>query len=187
MCVCVCVCVCVLVCVCMCACVRVCACPFVFHMARCMYAVRWLSDANTYLYSPSLVYSSINLPCSPLPPPDPSPSQGLCCGQACVFKPLGESCDEETECQRESVCTGLSPHCPEPSAKENFTVCRLNTRVCLNGVSHSHTNKGNMWQRSRDRLRPPLSCCCYVLVQTGGCGGMGRKSIGLAVRLVVAS
>uniref|UniRef100_A0A8C5BNK9 ADAM10 endopeptidase n=1 Tax=Gadus morhua TaxID=8049 RepID=A0A8C5BNK9_GADMO len=62
-----------------------------------------------------------------------SPSQGLCCGQACGFKPAGESCDEETECQRESVCTGLSPLCPEPAPKENFTVCRLNTRVCLNG------------------------------------------------------
>ncbi|CAL8268970.1 unnamed protein product [Arctogadus glacialis] len=62
-----------------------------------------------------------------------SPSQGLCCGQACGFKPAGESCDEETECQRESVCTGLSPLCPEPAPKENFTVCRLNTRVCLKG------------------------------------------------------
>ncbi|KAG7283705.1 hypothetical protein CRUP_020478 [Coryphaenoides rupestris] len=64
-----------------------------------------------------------------------SPSQGLCCGQACTFKQAGESCDEETECQRESVCSGLSPLCPEPSPKENFTICSLNTRVCLNGQS----------------------------------------------------
>uniref|UniRef100_H3DDF0 ADAM10 endopeptidase n=1 Tax=Tetraodon nigroviridis TaxID=99883 RepID=H3DDF0_TETNG len=63
-----------------------------------------------------------------------SPSQGLCCGQDCGFKPAGWTCDEETDCQRASVCSGLSPYCPEPSAKENLTVCSLGTRVCLNGV-----------------------------------------------------
>lgn len=64
-----------------------------------------------------------------------SPSQGLCCSQDCGFKPFGQTCDPETDCQRASVCSGLSPHCPEPSAKENLTVCSLGTRVCLNGVS----------------------------------------------------
>lgn len=64
-----------------------------------------------------------------------SPSQGLCCSQDCGFKPAGQTCDPETDCQRASVCSGLSPHCPEPSAKENLTVCSLGTRVCLNGVS----------------------------------------------------
>lgn len=64
-----------------------------------------------------------------------SPSQGPCCGQDCGFKPAGQTCDEETDCQRASVCSGLSPSCPEPSAKENLTVCSLGTRVCLNGVS----------------------------------------------------
>lgn len=64
-----------------------------------------------------------------------SPSQGLCCSQDCGFKPAGQLCDAETDCQRASVCSGLSPHCPEPSAKENLTVCSLGTRVCLNGVS----------------------------------------------------
>uniref|UniRef100_A0A4W6G3I9 ADAM10 endopeptidase n=1 Tax=Lates calcarifer TaxID=8187 RepID=A0A4W6G3I9_LATCA len=63
-----------------------------------------------------------------------SPSQGLCCGQNCEFKPAGQICDEETDCQRKSVCSGLSPRCPEPSAKENLTVCSQGTRVCLNGV-----------------------------------------------------
>lgn len=64
-----------------------------------------------------------------------SPSQGLCCSQDCGFKPAGQTCDPETDCQRASVCSGLSPHCPEPSAKENLTVCSLGTRVCLNGVA----------------------------------------------------
>ncbi|XP_047442219.1 disintegrin and metalloproteinase domain-containing protein 10 [Mugil cephalus] len=63
-----------------------------------------------------------------------SPSQGLCCGQDCGFKPAGSMCDEETDCQKESVCSGLSPLCPEPNAKENLTVCSQGTRVCLNGV-----------------------------------------------------
>ncbi|XP_041861899.1 disintegrin and metalloproteinase domain-containing protein 10 [Melanotaenia boesemani] len=63
-----------------------------------------------------------------------SPSQGLCCGQNCEFKPAGQMCDEETDCQKESVCSGLAPSCPEPNAKENLTICSQGTRVCLNGV-----------------------------------------------------
>ena len=63
-----------------------------------------------------------------------SPSQGLCCAHDCGFKPTGWTCGEETDCQRASVCSGLSPYCPEPSAKENLTACSLGTRVCLNGV-----------------------------------------------------
>uniref|UniRef100_A0A7N6AMW1 ADAM10 endopeptidase n=1 Tax=Anabas testudineus TaxID=64144 RepID=A0A7N6AMW1_ANATE len=63
-----------------------------------------------------------------------SPSQGPCCSQDCVFKPASQICDEETDCQRESMCSGLSPFCPEPSAKENLTVCSQGTRVCLNGI-----------------------------------------------------
>ncbi|KAL1023097.1 hypothetical protein UPYG_G00036370 [Umbra pygmaea] len=62
-----------------------------------------------------------------------SPSQGLCCSPACAFKLPGDSCEEESDCQLESVCSGLSPVCPKPSAKENMTVCSLGTRVCLNG------------------------------------------------------
>lgn len=64
----------------------------------------------------------------------PSPSQGLCCRPNCEFQPAGQTCDEETDCQEESVCPGSSPDCPEPGAKENLTVCSLGTRVCLNGV-----------------------------------------------------
>lgn len=67
-----------------------------------------------------------------------SPSQGLCCGQDCKFKPVGQACDDETDCQKEVVCSGHSPFCPEPSAKENLTVCSQGTRVCLNGVRQPH-------------------------------------------------
>lgn len=31
------------------------------------------------------------------------------------------------------MCSGQSPHCPEPSPKENLTICSQGTRVCLNG------------------------------------------------------
>lgn len=51
-----------------------------------------------------------------------------------MFKPAGQICDEGTDCQRESVCSGFSPLCPEPSAKENLTVCSQGTRVCFSGV-----------------------------------------------------
>ncbi|MEQ2226278.1 hypothetical protein ILYODFUR_025883 [Ilyodon furcidens] len=43
-------------------------------------------------------------------------------------------CNEETDCQRESMCSGFSPLCPIPDPKENLTVCSKGTRVCLNGV-----------------------------------------------------
>lgn len=72
--------------------------------------------------------------------PSISPSQGLCCGQNCEFKSLGQICDEETDCLKESVCSGLSPLCPEPDPKENLTVCSEGTRVCLNGVRLNHTS-----------------------------------------------
>ncbi|XP_015249892.1 PREDICTED: disintegrin and metalloproteinase domain-containing protein 10-like [Cyprinodon variegatus] len=63
-----------------------------------------------------------------------SPSQGLCCGPNCEFKPLGQMCEEEADCEKESMCSGLSPFCPEPDPKDNLTVCSEGTRVCLNGV-----------------------------------------------------
>ncbi|KAJ4943675.1 hypothetical protein JOQ06_006173 [Pogonophryne albipinna] len=63
-----------------------------------------------------------------------SPSQGLCCGQDCELMPEGQTCDEETDCQKDALCSGLSPFCSEPSSKENLTVCSEGTRVCVNGV-----------------------------------------------------
>lgn len=45
-------------------------------------------------------------------------------------------CDEETDCQEASLCSGLSSLCPEPNPKENLTICSRGTRVCLNGVRH---------------------------------------------------
>ncbi|XP_077391256.1 disintegrin and metalloproteinase domain-containing protein 10 isoform X2 [Festucalex cinctus] len=63
-----------------------------------------------------------------------SPSQGLCCSQECNFKSGLQTCDEETDCQKESICSGLSAVCPDPSPKENLTSCSQETRVCLNGV-----------------------------------------------------
>lgn len=77
-----------------------------------------------------------------------SPSQGLCCGQECEFKPAGQTCDDETDCQRASVCSGLSPLCPEPSAKENLTVCSQGTRVCMNGVRQQHPSRHSVTQQA---------------------------------------
>ncbi|KAM9797217.1 disintegrin and metalloproteinase domain-containing protein 10 isoform 2-T2 [Syngnathus typhle] len=63
-----------------------------------------------------------------------SPSQGLCCSQECSFKSELQTCDEETDCQKESNCSGHSALCPDPSPKENLTLCSQGTRVCFNGV-----------------------------------------------------
>ncbi|KAM3876048.1 disintegrin and metalloproteinase domain-containing protein 10 [Diretmus argenteus] len=92
-----------------------------------------------------------------------SPSQGLCCGQSCVFKPAGEGCDEETDCQRESVCLGLSPLCPDPSPKENLSVCSLGTRVCLDGFcAESLCVKHGLQQCDcpGDSMREKCHMCC---------------------------
>uniref|UniRef100_A0A7N9B0X7 ADAM10 endopeptidase n=1 Tax=Mastacembelus armatus TaxID=205130 RepID=A0A7N9B0X7_9TELE len=92
-----------------------------------------------------------------------SPSQGVCCSQDCEFKPVGQRCHEETDCERESVCSGLSPLCPEPSAKENLTVCSQGTRVCLNGVcAESVCLKHNLEQCDcpGDSLKEKCHMCC---------------------------
>nr|XP_019936185.1 PREDICTED: disintegrin and metalloproteinase domain-containing protein 10-like [Paralichthys olivaceus] len=92
-----------------------------------------------------------------------SPSQGLCCAQDCGFKPAGQTCDEETDCLRESECTGLSPFCPEPLAKENLTVCSENTRVCMNGVCAESVCVKHRLQQCDcpgDSMREKCHMCC---------------------------
>ncbi|XP_054459396.1 disintegrin and metalloproteinase domain-containing protein 10 isoform X1 [Anoplopoma fimbria] len=92
-----------------------------------------------------------------------SPSQGLCCGQDCGFKQAGQTCDEETDCQREALCSGFSPLCPEPSAKENLTVCSQGTRVCLNGVcAESVCVKHSLQQCDcpGDSMKEKCHMCC---------------------------
>ncbi|KAM9385116.1 disintegrin and metalloproteinase domain-containing protein 10 [Pholidichthys leucotaenia] len=92
-----------------------------------------------------------------------SPSQGLCCGQDCEFKPAGLMCDEETDCQKASECSGLSPVCAEPSAKENLTVCSQGTRVCHNGAcSESVCVKYHLEQCDcpGDSMKEKCHLCC---------------------------
>ncbi|XP_036970924.1 disintegrin and metalloproteinase domain-containing protein 10 isoform X1 [Acanthopagrus latus] len=92
-----------------------------------------------------------------------SPSQGLCCSQDCQFKPADQTCDEETDCQKVSVCSGVSPLCPEPSAKENLTVCSQGTRVCMNGVcSESVCVKHSLQQCDcpGDSMKEKCHMCC---------------------------
>ncbi|XP_028260494.1 disintegrin and metalloproteinase domain-containing protein 10 isoform X2 [Parambassis ranga] len=92
-----------------------------------------------------------------------SPSQGLCCGRDCSFKPASETCDEETDCQKESVCSGLSPLCPEPQAKENLTVCSQGTRVCLNGVCAESVCVRHLLQQCDcpgDSIKEKCHMCC---------------------------
>lgn len=72
-----------------------------------------------------------------------SPSQGLCCSLECQFKPDTHLCDEETDCQEASFCSGLTALCPPPTAKEKFTVCSQGTRICLDGVRRSKALQQN--------------------------------------------
>ncbi|XP_076009566.1 disintegrin and metalloproteinase domain-containing protein 10 isoform X2 [Genypterus blacodes] len=89
------------------------------------------SDADPCCYSAK---EPVGVQCQLKPGKVCSPSQGLCCGKDCAFRPAEWSCDEETECQKESTCSGLSPFCPEPNPRENLTVCSQGTRVCISGV-----------------------------------------------------
>ncbi|XP_032992769.1 disintegrin and metalloproteinase domain-containing protein 10-like [Lacerta agilis] len=63
-----------------------------------------------------------------------SPSQGLCCSHKCAPKPRGERCQAETDCASESACSGAEAKCPAPVPKANFTLCGMQSRVCLNGL-----------------------------------------------------
>ncbi|XP_038571904.1 disintegrin and metalloproteinase domain-containing protein 10 isoform X2 [Micropterus salmoides] len=92
-----------------------------------------------------------------------SPSQGLCCGRDCEFKPAGQTCDEATDCLKERVCSGLSPICPKPIAKENLTVCSQGTRVCLSGVcAESACVKHSLQQCDcpGDSMKDKCHMCC---------------------------
>ncbi|XP_026014065.1 disintegrin and metalloproteinase domain-containing protein 10 [Astatotilapia calliptera] len=101
-----------------------------------------------------------------------SPSQGLCCGQKCEFKPEGQRCDEETDCQKASVCSGLSPLCPKPAAKENLTVCSQGTRVCLNGVCTGSVCVKHHLEKCDcpgDSMREKCHMCCQKPDQPETC------------------
>ncbi|KAJ0065172.1 hypothetical protein NL108_005656, partial [Boleophthalmus pectinirostris] len=92
-----------------------------------------------------------------------SPSQGLCCRPDCGFKLSGHVCDEETDCQMQSVCSGLSAHCPEPHPKENLTICSQGTRVCLNGVCAESVCVRHQLQQCDcpgDSMKEKCHMCC---------------------------
>uniref|UniRef100_A0A6J0TQK0 ADAM10 endopeptidase n=1 Tax=Pogona vitticeps TaxID=103695 RepID=A0A6J0TQK0_9SAUR len=63
-----------------------------------------------------------------------SPSQGVCCTHACIPRPRGHVCQEETDCASESICSGLEAACPAPLPKANLTLCGMGSRVCLDGL-----------------------------------------------------
>ncbi|XP_069505755.1 disintegrin and metalloproteinase domain-containing protein 10-like isoform X2 [Ambystoma mexicanum] len=63
-----------------------------------------------------------------------SPSQGLCCNHECSYAAQGAPCQKESECAFESYCTGASAKCLKPSSKPNYTVCHLETKICMNGL-----------------------------------------------------
>ncbi|KAH0625836.1 hypothetical protein JD844_034134 [Phrynosoma platyrhinos] len=59
---------------------------------------------------------------------------GIRCRHECIPKPQGETCQEETECAFQSRCSGSVAECPAPRPKSNFTVCGMQSRVCLDGL-----------------------------------------------------
>ncbi|XP_077564435.1 disintegrin and metalloproteinase domain-containing protein 10-like [Haemaphysalis longicornis] len=62
-----------------------------------------------------------------------SPSSGPCCTGGCVLSHSTVVCRQETECQEESRCTGLSTDCPAAKNKADYSPCSGGTEVCLKG------------------------------------------------------
>ncbi|XP_029002796.1 disintegrin and metalloproteinase domain-containing protein 10 isoform X2 [Betta splendens] len=107
-----------------------------------------------------------------------SPSQGLCCSQDCEFRPAGQMCDEETDCERESACSGASPLCPEPSPKEDLSTCSQGTRVCISGVcAESLCVKHRMEQCDcpGDSMKEKCHMCCQEPDEPGTCASTGSS------------
>ncbi|CAG2171601.1 unnamed protein product, partial [Oppiella nova] len=72
-------------------------------------------------------------PCHRRPGFKCSPSQGPCCTESCDFEGKSKQCRHESECSYEALCSGFSPHCPRPPAKDNKTECNGGTQVCWAG------------------------------------------------------
>ncbi|RXM92180.1 Disintegrin and metalloproteinase domain-containing protein 10 [Acipenser ruthenus] len=89
------------------------------------------NDTDPCCYSAS---QSEDFHCKLKPQKQCSPSQGKCCSHQCVFKPQGQKCQQENDCEFESECSGVGASCPSPTPKANMTTCHLGTRVCINGV-----------------------------------------------------
>ncbi|KAK6467391.1 disintegrin and metalloproteinase domain-containing protein 10-like [Huso huso] len=88
------------------------------------------NDTDPCCYSAS---QSEDFHCKLKPQKQCSPSQGKCCSHQCVFKPQGQKCQQENDCEFESECSGVGASCPSPTPKANMTTCHLGTRVCING------------------------------------------------------
>ncbi|MGH0182770.1 UNVERIFIED_CONTAM: hypothetical protein FKN15_010424 [Acipenser sinensis] len=88
------------------------------------------NDTDPCCYSAS---QSEDFHCKLKPQKQCSPSQGKCCSHQCVFKPRGQKCQQENDCEFESECSGVGASCPSPTPKANMTTCHLGTRVCING------------------------------------------------------
>ncbi|XP_039175244.1 disintegrin and metalloproteinase domain-containing protein 10-like isoform X3 [Crotalus tigris] len=107
-----------------------------------------------------------------------SPSQGLCCERNCVLKPLGQRCQEESECALGSLCTGSSPACPELLPKANFTPCGLGLRLCSNGLCEGSLCIQHGLEECQcvsSPLRGRCGLCCQLPGQAATCVSTSSK------------
>ncbi|XP_053228391.1 disintegrin and metalloproteinase domain-containing protein 10-like [Podarcis raffonei] len=110
-----------------------------------------------------------------------SPSQGLCCSHKCAPKPRGERCQAETDCASESTCSGTAAKCPAPLPKANFTLCGMQSRVCLNGLC-----VGSLCMRHEleqcdcvtDSLRERCQLCCQLPGRADTCASTASATWG---------
>nr|XP_033812155.1 disintegrin and metalloproteinase domain-containing protein 10-like isoform X2 [Geotrypetes seraphini] len=120
------------------------------------------SDSDLCCYGSS---AAEELQCRLKPGKICSASQGLCCNHLCDYKTQGTLCQEESECRFESYCTGESAKCSMPAPKDNYTLCNIGTRICLNGFCHqSLCVKYGVEQCDCDSssMREKCNLCCQL-------------------------
>ncbi|XP_048109384.1 LOW QUALITY PROTEIN: disintegrin and metalloproteinase domain-containing protein 10 [Alosa alosa] len=127
------------------------------------------NDSDSCCYSSK---ESLAVQCRLKPNKLCSPSQGLCCSPSCDFKARGTPCEDESECEMKSECSGASPHCPAPRPKANMTVCSLGTRICLQGeCSLSLCAKYGLGQCDcpGESMREKCHMCCQQINEPKTC------------------
>ncbi|XP_040923152.1 disintegrin and metalloproteinase domain-containing protein 10 [Toxotes jaculatrix] len=111
-----------------------------------------------------------------------SPSQGPCCTPQCTYKGSNDRCRNESDCAKEGTCNGATALCPTSEPKENYTTCRSETQVCINGVC-----SGSICERyglevctcasedGKDESAELCHVCCMEKMKPSTCSSTGSE------------
>ncbi|KAI1899140.1 hypothetical protein AGOR_G00058470 [Albula goreensis] len=110
----------------------------------------------------------------------PSPSDGPCCNNTCLFYPRGYSCRYAVnDCDISETCSGDSGQCPPNLHKQDGYSCQLNQGRCYSGECKTRENQCKyIWGNKAGSSEK----FCYEKLNTegtekGNCGKDGDKWI----------